>query len=154
MTSSTAAEGPERVLRIDTGLTIGASVAEVWKVLADLERYADWNPYVVRAQGSGAAGSTVTVTTRPSRSDHEQTYDVDVIAVDAPHRLEWQGGAPDRASFLTRHVWTLTEAPDGTDLHHYETFHGTDAPGIFDLVRDGLRIDFDNFNTGLKAACE
>ena len=147
-------DGADPVLRIDTGLAIAAPVADVWKVLTDLDRYADWNPYVVDAQGTGAAGSTVTVTTRPTDADHETSYDVDVVAVGAPHRLEWEGGSPDRERFLTRHVWTLTETPDGTDLHHYETFHGTDAQATFNTIKVGLRRDFERFNTGLKAACE
>ena len=142
------------VLRIDTGITIDATVAEVWTVLTDLDRYADWNPYIVRAQGSDTPGSTVAITTRPTGADRELTDDVDVISADAPRRLEWEGGSPDRDRFRTRHVWTLTETPTGTDLHHYETFHGTDAQTTYDTVKGGLRRDFDRFNTGLKTACE
>ncbi len=141
-------------LRIDTGITIDATVADVWTALTDLDRYADWNPYIVQAQGAGIAGSTVTVTTRPTGTDREFTYDVDVVSVDAPRRLEWEGGSPDRTGFLTRHVWTLTETPNGTDLHHYETFHGTEAQTTFDTVKGGLRRDFDRFNAGLKSTCE
>jgi uncharacterized protein YndB with AHSA1/START domain len=141
-------------LRIDTGITIDATVTDVWTVLTDLDRYADWNPYIVQAQGAGTAGSTVTVTTRSTGADREFTYDVDVVSVDAPRRLEWEGGSPDRTEFLTRHVWTLTETPDGTDLHHYETFHGTEAQTTFDRLKGGLRRDFDRFNAGLKDACE
>jgi phytanoyl-CoA hydroxylase len=145
-------DGP--ALRIDTGVTIDAPVSEVWAVLTDLDRYPSWNPYIVQAQGAGTAGSAVTVTTRPTGTDREFTYDVDVVSVDAPRRLEWEGGSPDRKGFLTRHVWTLTETPNGTDLHHYETFHGTEAQTTYNQMQGGLRRDFDRFNTGLKAACE
>ena len=97
---------------------------------------------------------TVTVTTRPTDADHETYLRRRRGGRRRPHRLEWEGGSPDRERFLTRHVWTLTETPDGTDLHHYETFHGTDAQATFNTIKVGLRRDFERFNTGLKAACE
>ena len=144
----------EALLRIDTGTTIDATVSDVWTVLTDLDRYGDWNPYIVQARGCVSAGSRVSVTTRPTGADQELTYDVDVVSADAPRRLVWEVGVPDRERLRTRHVWTLTETPNGTDLHHYETFHGTDARASYKTVQGSLQRDFNRFNAGLKAACE
>jgi uncharacterized protein YndB with AHSA1/START domain len=144
----------EPVLRIDTGLTIAVPVADVWKVLIDFDRYSDWNPHIAVTQVAGATESTMTVTTQPTDRHRSSTYDVDVVSVEAPHRLEWRVGLPDREKFSVRLVWTLTQTPDGTDLHHYATFHGANERTSFEITEAGFRQDLERSTSALKAACE
>ncbi len=140
--------------RIDTGVTIAAPPSAVWAVLSDVARYCEWNPYVVEAVGSGEAGSSLTITTAPTGADRRFTFDVDVVSASPPSRLEWEGGGNDRDAFRTRHVWTLTAHADGTDVHHFEVFEGPDGHRMYDLVRRGLRHDFDRFNAALRQTVE
>jgi len=126
----------------------------VWKVLIDFDRCSDWNPHIVVSKVVGAAGSTMTVTTQPTDRHRSSTYDVDVVSVKAPHRLEWRVGLPDREKFSVRLVWTLTQTPDGTDLHHYATFHGANARTSFEITEAGFRQDLERSTSALKAACQ
>ena len=57
------------VKRIDTGVQIAATPEEVYAVLADFERYPDWNPYHIRVVCEPTVGSKLEV--RVSRPDGE-----------------------------------------------------------------------------------
>jgi hypothetical protein len=45
-------------------LTIEAPIAGVWEVIADLPRYPEWNPFVVAARSSLAAGAPIAMRVR------------------------------------------------------------------------------------------
>jgi uncharacterized protein YndB with AHSA1/START domain len=46
---------------IETSIAIAAPIDHVWSILTALDRYADWNPYLVRIEGAALPGSSITV---------------------------------------------------------------------------------------------
>lgn len=54
-----------KVLR--TEIEIQATFDTVWQILTDLERYAEWNPFITRAVGKADVGEQVEITV-PDRS--------------------------------------------------------------------------------------
>ncbi len=140
---------------IDTSVTIDAPIDTVWSTLTDLAAYREWNDYIVDAVGSGEPGSTLSVTARPTGRADSITYDVDVVTVQRPMLMAWEGGLPDRSRFKGDHRWELSATNETTTiLRHHERFTGTQADGILDTMRSAVEADFGRFNNALKAEAE
>jgi phytanoyl-CoA hydroxylase len=140
---------------IDTSVTINAPIDTVWSTLADLASYREWNDYIVEAVGSGEPGTTVSVTARPTGRDDAVIYDVDVVAVQRPMLMVWEGGLPDRRRFKGDHRWELSATHETTTIvRHHERFTGAHADTILDSMRSTIETDFGRFNDALKAEAE
>ena len=51
--------------QLHSEVLIEASPTEVWTVLTDFARYADWNPFVVNVTGTPEVGERLSVTLSP-----------------------------------------------------------------------------------------
>ncbi len=141
-------------LHVDTSIEIAAPRELVWSVLTDLPSYGEWNPYIQQVDGTGEPGTTVTVTALPTGAEESMTYPVEVIAVEAPTLLKWEGGFPDRLQWCADHRWELAETDTGTVVRHHERFSGELAESILAENRDRVITDFGRFNEALKAESE
>jgi hypothetical protein len=80
---------------------------------------------------------------------------VDVLSVDRPSTMRWEGGLPDRAQFKGDHWWVLeVESPSLTRVRHFEHFSGTLAGPILASHGGTIRANFDRFNRALKVHVE
>ena len=79
---------------IDTAIEIDAQPCAVYDVLADFDRYPDWNPYHVRVEGTLEVGAPLEV--RVSRPDGKvvDVPHVRVLEVEPCRTLVWGGGVP------------------------------------------------------------
>jgi len=139
--------------RIETRIEIDAPVERVRSVLIDGSQYPDWNPYLVRIEGSIEAGADIVA---HARLDTGQTLPMPVRVVSVePGCMRWEGGLPDRARFKGDHRFEL-EAVDGgrTRLRHYEDFTGTQIGDIVVPRESAIRSNFERMNTALRARCE
>jgi uncharacterized protein YndB with AHSA1/START domain len=50
---------------IDIGIEIAAPAVRVWDVLADFARFPEWNPFILRINGSAAPGARLRVGVKP-----------------------------------------------------------------------------------------
>ena len=109
-----------------TQADIDAPVDEVWAVLADTERYPEWNPYHVRVEGSLEQGEKLEVEVHKPNGN-ELVIHPKVQVLDPGRELTWGGGVP--GIFTGRHVFRLEPLPDGrTRLVHEESFRGIAVP--------------------------
>ena len=67
--------------------TIAASANTVWNIVADLAHYADWNPWIHRAEGSIEPGAAVSVSARFGKQGG--TYQHRMIAAENPTLFHW-----------------------------------------------------------------
>jgi phytanoyl-CoA hydroxylase len=139
---------------IDTSVTIDAPIELVWSVLADIDSYPSWNPYLRSVSGIVAAGEVLQVTALPTGQAGEVAYPVRVLAVEEPHLMVWEGGLPDPVQLRTEHRFELSGVDGVTVLHHHEYFRGAKASETLDLMRDTISTDFVRFNDALKAEAE
>ena len=51
--------------QLDSSIDIDARPERVWEVLTDFGAYPEWNPFIVRADGTPAEGSRLTVRMQP-----------------------------------------------------------------------------------------
>jgi len=143
------------VSTIETNIDIAAPASRVWEILVEFAAYADWNPYLVRVEGTAEAGAEIIVTSRPGGDGPEMKQPVRVVSVDPPHAMRWEGGLPDRSQFLGDHWFELQPVGDArTRLHHFERFSGSLANSILEQHGDRIRASFDLFNRALKARAE
>lgn len=110
---------------IQTEALIPAPPAKVWAVLADFERYGDWNPLNLSAHGEAKPGAKVQMVfldlSRPgSGATIRQT--VTIAAAEPGRELAWAGHVP--LLFKGRHGFLLTAKDGGTHVLHTEALSG------------------------------
>jgi len=134
---------------IYTDIDIKASPERVWRILADIERYPEWNPYHVKVTGTLAVGEQLDVTIhKPNgKTVHIKPH---VMRLEPMTELTWGGGF--KGLFHGEHVFLLEPAGEGiTRLVHKEDFVGIFVPfASLDAIDEGYRL----MNRRLKERAE
>ena len=115
---------PEK--RVDTSIDIAAPRDVVWRILTDIERYPEWNPYHVSVRGRLALDEPLEV--RISKPNGK-TLEIEphVMRLEPRTELTWGGGVS--GIFVGEHVFLLSEKATGsTHLVHKERFTGIAVP--------------------------
>ncbi len=124
--------------------TIHAGVDRVWRILVDLTRYAEWNPWLVRAEGAlepgGVVWANVVMGKRRMRAKHV------VLVVEHESRLVWRDAGWSSALVYGQRARTLTPQPDGTVVLNQELMvegplKNVAARGFGAAMRDGLAAE-------------
>lgn len=112
-------------------IEIDGSAEQTWAVLCDVERFGDWNPYVLHLEGSLVAGATLRVTITQRNWPEPLVVEPTVIRAEPGHVLHWRGQVGDGGVLDTDHVFEI-EALDGgrVRFHQYEEFRGSLAAGL------------------------
>lgn len=128
---------------IEASTVINASVAAVWEVLQDTEKYPEWNPFIVSVAGGLTAG------TRPilriaADGKRPMTFRPRVIDASPEVGLRWLGHLVVPGLCDADHRIMLTPAADGvtTELVQRETFRGILVPflgGMMEPTRKGFQ---------------
>lgn len=120
--------------RIRTEALIPAAPERVWAVLADFDRYAEWNPLNTRAVGQARLGDRVPMTfLNPARPGTTIDQTVTIVACEPGRSLAWGGQVP--LLFKGRHHFTLSAEGTGTRL-----LHGEDLGGLIPMTFSKLQI--------------
>lgn len=139
--------------RLVTEITIQASPADVWDALTQLERYGEWNPFIIEAKGTIAMGEHLEVKMQqPGRKPI--TFRPTVTEVVSGSVFEWLGHLGVGGIFDGRHRFELEEREDGTRLTHSETFTGIIVPLLFRVLERGTTAGFEAMNAALKTRVE
>src|SRR5687768_16113942 len=115
MTASLAPRVPtSRSLVFREEAVIAASAERIWDVLADLPRYAEWNPWLTAAESEGplAVGgvvwANVVLGRRTMRAKHV------VLVLERGARLVWRDAGWNAAFVYGQRSRTLVPRADGT----------------------------------------
>lgn len=135
--------------RIETRITIDAPPETVWAVLVDLDRYCEWNPFIVESSGRVAVGERLT--NRMSRpGGNTMVFGPTVTEVEPGRVFEWLGRLGLPGLFDGRHRFELQPNEDGTTtVRHSEYFSGilvrsmkktldTDTVAAFEAMNEAL----------------
>jgi hypothetical protein len=134
---------------ITTTAEIDAPVPEVWAVLTDFPRHAEWNPFFAEISGVAAVGETLTVVAR--KGDGRGMSFRPKVLVANGRTLRWLGKLGVRGIFDGAHEFALSELPgDRTKLVHSERFTGVLVPVLGKLLRE-TRDGFEAFNSALAS---
>ena len=130
--------------------TISAAPDRIWSILTDGAHYPDWDPGVVKVDGTIAPGETIKVV---SKAAPGRTFPVKVSAFDPGKSMTWSGGMP-LGLFKGVRTFTLTPAGDGSVRFQLrEEYTGLMLPMMWRSMPD-LGPSFTQFASGLKQRAE
>ncbi|MCB0918474.1 MAG: SRPBCC domain-containing protein [Actinobacteria bacterium] len=134
-------------------IEIDASPDVVWKVLTDLERYHDWNPFIVSSRGELRQGETLVNRMQPP-GGRAMTFKPKVTEVDDGAVFEWLGHLGVPGLFDGRHRFELQAAGNGTLLRQDEYFSGVLVRLMRKNLDGGTTEGFHAMNRALKERAE
>lgn len=137
---------------IEAEVEIDAVPEVVWEVLVDLDSYAEWNPFVVSAEGTVARGETLTIRIEPPGS-RGATFRPVVLAAERARRFEWLGRLGLPKLFDGHHQFLIH--PLGDDRVRFvqrEEFSGLLVPVLLD--EEATEAGFEAMNRTLKERAE
>lgn len=139
---------------ITTDIEIDAEPAAVWAVLTDLDRFAEWNPFMVRAGGRVAPGERLEVHLQPVGAGRGMTFRPRVLVAEPGRELRWLGRLGFGGLFDGEHYFVLQERSGGRSrLVHGETFRGLLVP-LMGGALSRTEVSFRALNQALKERVE
>lgn len=137
---------------ISASVDIAASPQEVWAVLADLDSYREWNPFIQSASGQLTEGATLTLRLVPSQG-RAMTFTPRVLVAKPGVVLQWIGRLIMPGIFDGTHQFALEDLGGRTRLTQSETFGGILIPFTGKTITQ-TETDFRNLNQALKQRVE
>ena len=108
-------------------IEIHASPEAVWKVLTDLEAYAEWNPLLYRGEGQVALGQIVKVSARTATKDMDFTCTI--VRVEPYREFSWTFHVIHPILFKGEHAFRIEPAGENrVRFIDRETFAGLLLP--------------------------
>ncbi|GAA2939147.1 SRPBCC domain-containing protein [Streptomyces enissocaesilis] len=138
--------------RISTDVLISAEPEEVWSVLTDFERFPDWNPFIVAAEGRLEPGTRLDLRFQQA-GGRQMAIRPTVVAVEPGRLLRWRGSLWVPGIFDGEHTFELTPRDGGTHLVQAESFGGVLVPFTQRVIRDTVGR-FTDLNEALKSRVE
>ncbi len=133
--------------QITTEVLLPAAPEEVWAVLVDTERYADWNPFIIKSEGEIREGATIKNTVRPEPGS-EMTFQPKILVARPNEELRWKGRVFVPGIFDGEHYFLLEPDSDQTRMTQGENFSGV-ALWFVDVAP--FEDNFTEMNEALKA---
>jgi hypothetical protein len=138
---------------LTSGVDIDANPHQVWHMLTDFANYPAWNPFILHAEGSCEAGSTLRLRMQP-HGGRAGTFTPVVREVVEQARLRWVGTFLGHRILQADHTFTITPLERGCRLVQHETFSGVVVP-FFSASLDARTLPaFKAMNMALKAEVE
>jgi hypothetical protein len=139
--------------QISTSVDIDAPSEKVWSILADFAVYPEWNPFIVRVDGTLQPGARLTVTLQPP-GRRKATFRPRVTALEPNRELRWLGHLVVPGLFDGEHIHRLEPSEGGgTRYRQEERFDGILVPltgSMLGATEQGFRA----MNAALKERAE
>jgi hypothetical protein len=140
-----------------TFVDIHATPERVWHVLTDLPAYAEWNPFITRAEGTFVEGGRLSVDVPPVNAFIQPRLRPTILEVVPSRRLRlWSRldrlGIP--GLFDVEHTMTITEHGGGVRLWQQDRFGGLLAPFLIRSLNRHRLTAFNAMNAALKDRVE
>jgi len=149
------AAAPARAMyEISTEIDIDAPAQKTWDVLADLPKWADWNPFIRTAKGTLAKGNFIDVVVQPSGTKPINGKG-EVLVLEPPHEMVWTAALLGSWIFRGKHHFVVEPTTDGhCRFRQYEQFTGILVPFLHGKLNRETKRGFMEMNAALKARVE
>jgi len=138
---------------VERSIDIDASPEAVWKVLIDLVRYPEWNPFLSRIDGPLTPGARLSVDFGRSGS-RKVTMRPRVLVVSPDRELRWLGKLGIGGLFNGEHAFRIESAsPSTVRFVQSERFTGLLVPLLGGVIRQAAS-GFEEMNSALKRRVE
>lgn len=136
-----------------TEIEIEASAERVWQVLANLDKYPEWNPFIHHAIGKAEVGGKAEITFKSGTK--EMTLHCTVLKAEPNRELRWRYhvGLP----FLFQGEHSFVIEPAGDNRVHFidrEVFTGLLVSSQAKDIDTNSRQGFEAMDKALKARAE
>ncbi len=139
---------------LHTSIDINADPATVWSVLTDLDRYREWNPFIVESSGEVRRGATIVNRMQPP-GRRARTFTPTVTVVEPRRVFEWSGRFLLPGIFDGRHRFELEPISErGTRVIHTEAFQGLLVRPLRSSLDTDTKAGFHAMNSALKKQAE
>src|SRR5260370_4648078 len=118
---------------ISATVDIAATAQQVWAVLADLDAYPQWNPFIRSASGQVAEGATLTLRLVPAQG-RAMTFRPKVLAAEPGLLLRWIGRLIMPGLFDGTHQFALEDIGGPTPPTPSATLRALLVPGTPALI--------------------
>lgn len=137
-----------------TEFDVDASDDQVWAVLADFERWGEWNPSVPSISGDVREGSTASLTlAMPGRPKMNVRAVLEEVA--PGRRLTWRGRLGADRLFTGRREFAIDPlTANRVRVTHVEDLQGWIAPVFEKLMGRAVQAAHDDLNDALKRRAE
>ncbi|MGY1695186.1 SRPBCC family protein [Geodermatophilus sp. SYSU D00814] len=140
--------------RLTSEIDVDAPPERVWQVLTAFSSYADWNPFIVRAEGEARTGARLTLRMQPV-GGRAMTLRPTVLEAVAGQRLRWLGRLGVPGLLDAEHSFHLEpRSGGGTHLVQDEVFRGVLLPLVGRSLDRGTRPAFGLMDRALKERAE
>jgi hypothetical protein len=124
--ASAALDRPATTVR--TELVVAAPRPLVWRLLTDFAGYADWNPFITRAEGDARIGATLHLRLEPGPSATEDV-EPEVLDLKVERKLRWRSRTYVPGLFDEEHTFrVLPLGPNRVRLVYEGRFEGLLEP--------------------------
>jgi len=138
---------------VERSIDIDASPEAVWKVLIDLVRYPEWNPFLSRIVGPLIPGGRLSVDFG-GRDSRKMTMRPRVLVVSPGRELRWLGKLGIGGLFNGEHSFRIEPAsPSTVRFVQSERFTGLLVPLLGRVIRQAAS-GFEEMNSALKSRVE
>ena len=138
---------------IETDIGIAASPERVWSILTDLEKYAEWNPFIKNAKGKVQVGEKLEVLISPPKGK-TMVFKPIVKSVIENSEFIWLGRFLFPGIFDGEHIFNIHHDDSGSLLVQKEKFGGILVPMMWSSLDTNTRAGFELMNQALKERAE
>jgi hypothetical protein len=145
---------PANVVRSDT-VEIAAPASVVWRILTDLPRYGEWNPFCIKAESTLEMGAPVFMTLTNFWSD-ETAPNVEYVCAFEPEKLlSWELKYTPEWPYAARRDQVITTlGPDRCSYYSTDAFYGDTGVHVIRFCGGWVKAAFDGTARALKARAE
>ncbi len=129
---------------------IDAPLERVWAILTDGSGYSEWNPEIIRIDGSITAGGRMKTHVRLGNGAVRAM--TQRVELDAPRRMVWEAGLPLKL-FVGRRTFTLTPVGSRVEFRMHLRMSGPLSGPIIKSVGD-RQPEIDRFSAAIKKRSE
>jgi hypothetical protein len=141
-------------MELHTQIEIDAPAEVVWKVLTDLPRFGEWNPFIREAVGIIAPGERLTVRLKPPDGT-ARTFRPRVLEAEAPRTLRWLGRLGVAGLLDGEHAFEIESITEQrVRFTQSERFRGILVPLFRTMIEGDTRRGFEAMNLALKQRAE
>jgi len=133
---------------LHTEIQIDAPPEEVWAVLVDLPAHAEWDPFLVGAEGTVAVGQRLRLRMQPP-GGKAVTFKPTVTEATPGVAFEWLGRLLVPGLFDGRHRFELHATDGGTRLVQSEAFRGVLVRLLRRSLDERTKAGFEALNEAL-----
>jgi len=139
--------------RINTEIIIDASAKTVWQILTDLAAYPQWNPFIIKTEGTLQKGKRLRNTLK--NGNKTIVFKPIVQEVTPGTSFSWLGSLFFKGLFDGRHFFAIESiGPNQVKLTHGEEFSGILSTMILKKIGEQTRQNFVRMNEALKERAE